>query len=283
MQYSRRTLLVATGSLALAACSSSGTKGGKGTTATPSSFTLVQRFPTEVLVPGRVRLPMSIAIGGTIAKDGPATIEGAVLDSSDKQVTDVSAVIRNNGIETAYWAFRPDIAAPGVYTLRAEGDDGQGAAFQVFEPSAVPMPYTGATLPAFDTPTVDDHRGVEPYCSLTPNPCPLHAVTLTDALQSGKPVVYMVGTPAHCQTGTCAPGLEFLVTAHERIGDKAVMVHADVYADDAGTQLAPAVNALGLSYEPVIYLVGADGVIVDHLDGVWDGDELNEALDAFVA
>ncbi len=281
MQYSRRTLLVATGSLALAACSSSGSKGSN--TQPTAPFTLVQRFPTEVLVPGTVRLPMSIAVGGTIAKDGPATINGAVLDANDAKVTDVSAVIRNNGIETAYWAFRPEIAEPGVYTLRAEGDDGQGAAFQVFAPGAVAMPYTGATLPPFDTPTAVDHRGVEPYCSLTPSPCPLHDVTLTDALASGKPVVYMVGTPAHCQTGTCAPGLEFLVTAHERIGDAAVIVHADVYADDAGTKLAPAVNALGLSYEPVIYLVGADGVIADHLDGVWDGDELNEALDAFLA
>jgi hypothetical protein len=49
----------------------------------------------------------------------------------------------------------------------------------------------------------------------------------------------MIGTPAHCQTGTCAPALEFLVKSHERLGDQVVMVHADVYADDAATTVAP--------------------------------------------
>ena len=74
-------------------------------------------------------------------------------------------------------------------------------------------------------------------------------------MASGKPVAYMVGTPAHCQTGTCAPALEFLVKSHARVGDKIVMVHADVYSDDAATTVAPAVAALGLEYEPVLYLV----------------------------
>jgi hypothetical protein len=145
----------------------------------------------------------------------------------------------------------------------------------------VTMPYVGSELPPFDTPTVDDHRGVEPYCSLTPNPCPLHDVTLTQAMASGKPLAYMIGTPAHCQTGTCAPSLEFLVKSHARLGDAIVMVHADVYADEAGTTLAPAVDALGLTYEPVLYLV-KDGVVKDRVDVIWDQSELDERLDAFL-
>jgi len=136
-------------------------------------------------------------------------------------------------------------------------------------------------MPPFDTPTVDNHRGVEPYCSLTPNPCPLHDVTLTQALASGKPVVYMVGTPAHCQTGTCAPGLLALVDEHTRLGDKVLMVHADVYADNAGTTVAPAVDALKVGYEPIIYFCDAKGVVVDRLDGVWDTTELRARLDLF--
>ena len=138
-------------------------------------------------------------------------------------------------------------------------------------------------MPAFDTPTADDHRGVEPYCSRTPDPCPFHEVTLTDALTSGKPVVYMVGTPAHCQTGTCAPGLEFLIEQYQRVGDQIVVVHADVYADDAGTLIAPAVEALGVEYEPIIYFTDANGVVVDRLDGVWDRSELAARLDLLLS
>ena len=134
-------------------------------------------------------------------------------------------------------------------------------------------------MPPFDTPTVDDHRGVEPYCSLTPEPCPLHEITLTEALAAGKPVVYMVGTPAHCQTGTCAPGLEFLVAEHERLGRR---------RDDGARRrvrrrrrhaLAPAVDALNVDYEPIIYFSDASGTVVDRLDGVWDAAELRERLD----
>ena len=87
-------------------------------------------------------------------------------------------------------------------------------------------------------------------------------MTLTEALALGKPLAYMVGTPAHCQTGTCAPGLQFLMNEHERVGDKIVMVHSDVYADNAATEVAPAVNALGVQYEPIITAlreIGYDG------------------------
>jgi hypothetical protein len=60
------------------------------------------------------------------------------------------------------------------------------------------------------------------------------------------------------------------------------MVHADVYADDAATTVAPAVAALGLEYEPVLYLV-TDSVIKDRIDVIWDQSELDERLNAFVA
>jgi hypothetical protein len=152
----------------------------------------------------------------------------------------------------------------------------------VTDPAQVTVPYIGSLLPPFDTPTVDNHRGVEPYCTLTPAPCPLHEVTLTQAMTSAKPVAYMIGTPAHCQTGTCAPALEFLVNSHTRLGDAVMMVHADVYADDSATAVAPAVTALGLEYEPVLYLV-KDGIVKDRIDVVWDQSELDERLDAFLA
>jgi hypothetical protein len=271
LPLSRRSLFAGAGALALAACSS-GSKSSK-------PLTLVSRFPNEpLLVPGTPRVAVSVVLDGTIQADGPATLAGRVLDSSGAKVLDVSAARRNTGTNTAYWAFRPALANPGIYTLRVDGDDGAGQSFQISDPNDVTMPHTGGILAPFDTPTVADHRGVEPYCSLTPSPCPLHDITLAQALQAGQPLVYMVGTPAHCQTGACAPALELLVAAHQRVGAAVTMVHADVYSNNAGTTLAPAVNALGISYEPVLYLCAADGTIVDHLDGIWDQTELDESL-----
>ena len=61
------------------------------------------------------------------------------------------------------------------------------------------------------------------------------------------------------------------------------MVHADVYADNAATELAPIIDALGLDYEPVVYFATPDGVVVDRLDGIWDQTEVDQRLDALLA
>ena len=295
MSISRRHLLAGAGALlAIAACGddSSTSSGGAAGAADPSEptndpgttgFTIAQRYPADTFVPGKVRLPISLANKGALLSTGvPAVVNGRVLDSNNNQIATVSAPIHSTDLVIPYWAITVQVDQPGIYTLRLDGDDGFGAAFQITDPNAVTVPYIGSLLPPFDTPTVDNHRGVEPYCSQTPAPCPLHDVTLTQALTSGKPVAYMVGTPGHCQTGTCAPALEVLVKAHARLGDAIVMVHADVYADDAATTYSPAVDALGLSYEPVLYLV-KNGIVVDRIDVIWDQRELDEHLAAFLA
>lgn len=253
--------------------------GTSGTGTLPAKFTVVQRFPSSGLfVPGEVRLPVSLSDGSALLQSGPAELKGRIVDFQGKKVVDVVGIRRNKGITNPYWEVRAQLDKAVIYTLRFDGDDGYGATFELFEPSQVKSPLTGKPMPPFDTPTKDNHRGVEPYCSRPGGPCPLHDITLTDALKKGKPVAYMVGTPGHCQTGTCAPGLEALVSEHELLGDQVVMVHADVYADNAATTVSPAVDALHVDYEPIIYFIDAKGIVVDRLDGVWDGSELRERL-----
>jgi hypothetical protein len=292
----RQFILGASSAAVLAACGSKATSaapttGGADTTvaggpsigAAPAKFQVVQRFPSSPLfTPGDIRLCVSLSDGQNLSTVGPATLKGAILDSKGNSAADITAKFRFDGIVVPYYEVRATLPNAAIYTLRFDGDDGQGATFETFAPADVKSPVTGKPLPPFDTPTVDNHRGVEPYCTLTPNPCPLHAVTLTDALKQGKPLCYMVGTPAHCQTGTCAPGLEFLVAEHARVGDKVVMVHADIYADNAATQVAPAIQALNVDYEPIIYFCDTSGTIVDRLDGVWDRGELRDRMDALL-
>jgi hypothetical protein len=38
------------------------------------------------------------------------------------------------------------------------------------------------------------------------------------------------------------------------------------------------VDALGLTFEPCLFLVGADGVVAERLDTIYDRAELTEAL-----
>jgi hypothetical protein len=266
----------------------------------PDDLQLVQRFP-QVLVPGNLRLPISLALSSGIIDSNsdfkfPQTLSAKVVDlSTDKVIIEnvsaplhgiVSAHLHSDGSvhshdgesSLPYYPFRANILAPGNYALVVSGGPIEGAAFSVLERDQVAVPGANDSLPGFDTPTFDNNREVKPICTRIPDPCPFHAVTLTEALKLGVPVAYLVGTPAHCQTGTCSPALDGLIEVGSRIGDRAVFVHAEIYSDEAATVIAPAVKALNLTFEPVLFIVDANGEIVERLDAVFDAKEISDAL-----
>lgn len=110
--------------------------------------------------------------------------------------------------------------------------------------------------------------------------CPFHDIALSDALSSGKKVVYLIGTPAYCQTGTCAPALDALISLSKSTSDDVVFVHADVYTDDTAENVAPAVKAYNLTFEPSLFITDASGTLRSRLDAIFDVDEVSEALSA---
>jgi len=247
---------------------------------------IVQRFP-QVLVPGNVRLPISLAntqglLTTESGVDLPATLTAKLVNADTQEVVaeSLSADRHDTGLTIPYWPFRVDIDKPGIYTLIVDGGPAEGAAIQVLNATEVLIPLVGSQLPGFDTPTVDDHRGVEPVCTRTPEPCEFHNITLNEALALKKPIAYLVGTPAHCSTGTCAPALEALITVRKSIGDAMTFLHAEIYTDDKATTVAPAVVALKMEYEPAIYITDASGKIIERFDAVFDADEINAAIAA---
>lgn len=245
---------------------------------------VVQRFP-QMLVPGEVRAPISLAdVDGvlTIARAAsiPDTLTARLLDAQtgDLIVEGISATRHDEGLEAPYWPFRFTVAEPGIYTLIVDGAQQTGAAVQVAERSTILVPLVGDPMPGFDTPTFDDPRGVDPICTRSPEPCPMHEITLTEAIALGKPIAYLVGTPAYCSTGTCSPAMEGLLTVRERVGDAMTFIHAEIYTDSTVSTVAPAVTALNMTYEPALYLTDAAGTVVERLDAVFDSVEIDEAL-----
>jgi hypothetical protein len=203
-----------------------------------------------------------------------------VVDVDGNPLGNRITAVRRDTTPAPYYDFHPALDTAGFYALVVDGGPPDGASFQVAEPAAVPVPIPGRPLPPFDTPTVDDGRGVDPICTREPEPCPFHEVTLTEALAAGKPVAYYVGTPAFCSTGSCAPALESLIEVQDQFGDAFTFVHAEVYTDLQATETAPAVAAVGMYYEPALFVTDAEGVVVQRLDAVWDTSELVEVLNA---
>ncbi|MCX6515056.1 MAG: hypothetical protein NTZ62_00275 [Actinobacteria bacterium] len=290
--YSRRRFLALSASLGLgglvAACGGSSSSSSSGAIdGISGTLQVVKRFPTSGLVPGSIRLPISLAdTSGVLTTDGkvklPQTLTGKVIDtaSGDVVIASVTADKHDTNMPTPYWPFIIDVQKVGVYLLILDMAPESEMSFQVEERENVLSPLVGDPLPPYDTPTTDNSRGVDPICTRPEGTCPFHTVTLTEALKSGKPVVYLIGTPAYCETGTCAPGLEALIDLSKTIGDAAVFVHADVYVDKTATTVAPAILAYKLTYEPLIYITDAKGVLVNRLDAVFDVTEISSALAA---
>lgn len=297
MSFDRRRFLAASGGLLLAACGSSSTSSGSSSggsnsdsagssgNAPADGYTLVPRFARELVVPGNIRMPFSLASDQALLSEGPQQLTGRIVDAEGATIlSDITAAQRRVSDGIVYWDFHITLDTIGIYTLFVDGGTNEGTAISVNDPADVPVPSPAQPLPPFDTPTTSDSRGVNPICTrIEGGPCPFHALTLTEALATGKPVAYLIGTPAHCQFGTCAPGLEFLINASKRLGDQLAVVHAEVYTDDKATVAAPAVDAYNLQFEPVLFLADATGTIVARLDGAWNQSELDETLDALVA
>lgn len=286
---SRRTFLVgAAGAAVLAACggddaSGSTDAGGEGDDLPANLLALFA--PTGVLISGsEQRTTFAIAdADGVPIQDLPPEQDFSVLRGG-QELEVITAKAHTEGIPTGYYPVRFTPPEPGDYEITTIFDDAEltPRAFMVSAPDEVAIPQPGDPMIPVDTPTTADARGVDPICTREP-PCPLHEVTLTEALAEGRPVAFLIATPEFCQTTMCGPVLDVLlaeVDAHPDVR----FVHAEVYADpravDNITQatVADAPVAYKLPFEPALFLANSDGTISARLDNLYDADELRTGL-----
>ena len=276
-RLSRRGFLVASAGTVLAAACSSGSSG-------PDRF-LARFFGDRTSQPGTPqRFPFGVADEeGVILSDPPATVTATVLLDETAVIDSITLDRHGEGIPRPYYPLVFTPPDEGVYTARFDIDGTTAETqFQVSPTADVPLLQVGATLPGVDTPTVADGRGVEPICTRDPQ-CPFHEQTLDEALATGDPVALLVSTPAFCTTGICGPVLDMLIeAAPARAGLR--VVHAEVYADAvetgdiASATVTPAVEAMGLTFEPSLFVTDDTGVVTSRLDFIWDLTELDAAL-----
>jgi hypothetical protein len=195
-----------------------------------------------------------------------------------------SATYHDEGIEDrAFWTANVAFEEPGEYVLAATaGDLGGSAGIEVLAPNDSPVPQEGAPMVSVATPTTTDARGVDPICTRTPEHCPFHDVSLDNALTEGRPVVVLFSTPALCQSRICGPVVEMLVGEAPAYQDRVRFVHVEVYKSlTAGLStdaITDGMKAYNLTFEPVLYLAGADRVIQRRIDGPFDRGELRTWL-----
>jgi hypothetical protein len=239
---------------------------------------------TSALLPGS---PQRVTIGFA-DKDGvvlaqPPTPDPIVftVESNGQRIGDpVTVTAHSQGIPKSYFPIVFTPPADGVYSISATIDNKPVATqFQIGSDTSVVA--IGQKMIPFDTPTVADPRGVELLCTRNPQ-CPLHDVTLREALAGGTPVAFLIATPQFCQQAICGPVLDVLLGQKDAFpGIK--MLHSEVYPTVAAAQpnalkVTDVVNAYGLTFEPALYLSDASGTIVNRLDTIFDEVELHDAL-----
>jgi hypothetical protein len=246
----------------------------------PNDIVLVRRFASKTLTTGAQRVPVVLGdINGLLPLEStPATLTARVL-APDGSVAVPSVTAERHGadLQQPYFPFALTLPTAGVYTMQLTDNEGATTSIDIYEPADIAIPQVGDPLPPFDTPTVDNGRGVDPICTRDPA-CPLHEHTQSSVLESGQPLAYLIGTPAYCKTAVCGPVLDLLLDQQASRPDMG-MVHAEVYTDDTIEVVAPAVTAYSLNFEPVLFVADTSGTLVARLDSIWDESELTAALD----
>jgi hypothetical protein len=248
----------------------------------------------QILVRPQSRIAFALvsADNTTQYKGGSVKVWWSPIGSTAPARGPVPAEFHGDGLgDKGVYVARLDIDTAGNWNVLAVGKpDGlsteawAGAAYPAIERVAGPGP--GAKAVSVATPTVDNHRGVNPYCTRTP-PCSMHAISLDVALANGRPTVFVIGTPRFCTSRVCGPVVDVLQTVSGAFAGRVNFIHAEVYKNDTDAPakqiLAPAAAAWRLENEPVVYWIQPDNTITERIVGPTDIAEVREITQALVA
>jgi hypothetical protein len=208
-----------------------------------------------------------------LALAAPGTRQGEVVDARRMS----AGLPKGRGV----YVIEAVLDQPGVYEGQVLTRGKRvPLALQVHQTAAAATPGMMANRAA--SPTTLDSLGVNPICTRQP-PCPLHQLSLSSVIGSGRPVAVLFATPALCQTRYCGPVLDELLTARKPYEDQIAFVHVEIYASLTGNQEAPTVVAWNLPYEPFLFTIDGSGTIRGRLDSAFGRDEITPLLQSLVA
>jgi hypothetical protein len=191
----------------------------------------------------------------------------------------VKMTLDRQGLPKGRGVYRTDatFATPGTWDGQAKFL-GKTTKFAMTLPATASAPVAGEAAPKAASPTTTDSLGVNPICTRDPQ-CPLHTVSLSEVIGTGKPVAVIFATPALCQSQYCGPVLDELLKVMTPYKDRITFVHVDIYKSLKGTEQSPTVTAWNLPSEPWLFTVNGAGNIVDRIDTAFGHDEMQQMLD----
>jgi hypothetical protein len=224
---------------------------------------------------GRASTAAFLTIPGSPPPPAGATAPQAVTSAQSKGVYATEAGFDKAGV----WQVEVEATVGGV---RRSGTGN----FQVLDHHAIPAPGDAAlatenlTTSTPDTPpaAVDSRASAG---GLIPDPV-LHRTTIAGALAAHRPILAVFSTPVYCISRFCGPITDMVDDLAKTYGDRATFVHVEVWRDYQRQQVNK--GAADWLYrnndltEPWVFLIGADGKIVDRWDNVATRAEIEPLL-----
>lgn len=128
-----------------------------------------------------------------------------------------------------------------------------------------------------ESPTADG--GDLSAVSSDPSPDPeLYALTVGEAMESGRPTVIFFGSPAHCPTMLCSASLAVIKQVKARYRDQVNFIHVETRDLADPSQLSATTQAWSLPSEPWTFVLDKAGRVNTRLEGGLDDGELAAVL-----
>lgn len=174
----------------------------------------------------------------------------------------VTADVQGQGTQRSVASFavneEPSLPAPGQPALRTEN---------------LTMASKDAPPAAIDSRYATEGRIPDPY---------LHRWTIARAVAEGKPALVIFATPVYCVSQFCGPETEVVQGLAKKYADRAVFIHVEIWRDFQDQVINE--GAADWLYrqnnltEPWLYLIGADGTIVDRWSSLFSTQEVEQEL-----
>jgi hypothetical protein len=219
----------------------------------------------------------------TYGSEGSGDLPRITLPSEGRGVYEASDVVFDRA---GFWQVTVTAEVEGVGTQTSL------ATLAVAEEPALPapgdpaLPTDNLTLDSKGVPeaAIDSRAQTE---GAIPDP-ELHGWTIERALEEDRPALVVFATPVYCVSQFCGPVTDMVQDLAGRYDDRAAFIHIEIWEDyESQTLNQAAVDWLqmpsGDLTEPWLYLIGADGTIVDRWSTLWSQDEVEATLEALPA
>ena len=177
---------------------------------------------------------------------------------------------------------------PGTLYVRVSGTLAEGEPLTV-RTSDFPVqpqsqtPALGSPAPRSNNLTTADVSDIGLIDSSDPPRPQMHAQSIAQAIDTGKPVVIAFATPSFCQSRICGPTMEVMDELYGKFGDAAAFVHVEPYdlamlRQQGQFQLAPAAAEWRLPSEPWVFVLDRQGRVAAKFEGIVTVEDVDAAL-----